>query len=83
MKFLSEFLLYTQCYKFQKNNQFLTVLFIIRQNFIEFYWHENQILNFFCEVSLIDIVWSWKQDSNTQTYTAALTKSWPTECIYY
>lgn len=50
MKFLSEFLLYTQCYKFKNNNQFLTVLFIIRQNFIEFYWHENQILNFFCEV---------------------------------
>lgn len=50
MKFLSEFLLYTQCYKFKKNNQFLTVLFIIRQNFIEFYWHKNQILNFFCEV---------------------------------
>lgn len=51
MKFLSEFLLYTQCYKFKKKiNQFLTVLFIIRQNFIEFYWHENQILNFFWEV---------------------------------
>lgn len=50
MKFSSEFLLYTQCYKFQKNNQFLTVLFIIRQNFIEFYWQKNQILNFFCEV---------------------------------